>query len=261
MQASFSTKTDNNTLNWMHGLDARSKMTVCMLTALATVALSNAWAQLALFIASLVYFFSIRRWTVVAFTYIMMALMACLSFFCIWLISLWMPSAEKSMNAIALAVPFMRGCTMMNVVLPLAFSTRVQSILHSLQALKLPFCIYLPAAVMIRFIPTFASDIRQVWESLKIRGWHITPWMFTMHPVMATRLLFTPLLFRSLKTSDELGIAAELKGLGYGAVMQSYRASRWGRKDWLLIGAVLLVCVVAFCIQINVPNPMTGGMK
>ncbi|MFQ8887353.1 MAG: hypothetical protein ACLR7Z_02305 [Bilophila wadsworthia] len=40
----------------------------------------------------------------------------------------------------------------------------------------------------------------------------MTPWNAFRHPVLLIRLVFTPLLFRSLKTSEELGIAAELRG-------------------------------------------------
>ena len=57
----------------------------------------------------------------------------------------------------------------------------------------------------------------------------MTPWNAFRHPVLLIRLVFTPLLFRSLKTSEELGIAAELKGLGYGEGMR-LTGSWFGRR-------------------------------
>lgn len=111
-----------------------------------------------------------------------------------------------------------------------------------------PFCLYLPAAVMIRFIPTFLHDAKQVSETLRIRGWRMTPWNAFRHPVLLIRLVFTPLLFRSLKTSEELGIAAELKGLGYGEGMRPYRKLVWNASDtWLLVAACLVAAAAVLC--------------
>ena len=114
----------------------------------------------------------------------------------------------------ALGIPFLRGASMMNVVMVLAMTTRVEDLLSTLERLRLPFAIFLPAAVMLRFIPTFANDIRQVWETLRIRGWPMGPKMLTLHPFLSVRLLLVPILFRALKSSESLGIASELKGLG-----------------------------------------------
>ena len=147
-------------------------------------------------------------------------------------------------------------------ILPLAFSCRVQSLLTALKSLRLPFCLYLPAAVMIRFIPTFLHDARQVSETLRIRGWRMTPWDAFRHPVLLIRLVFTPLLFRSLKTSEELGIAAELKGLGYGEGMRPYRKLVWKASDtWLLVAACLVAAAAVLCQHAVGWAPLEGGMR
>ena len=147
-------------------------------------------------------------------------------------------------------------------ILPLAFSCRVQSLLTALKSLRLPFCLYLPAAVMIRFIPTFLHDAKQVSETLRIRGWRMTPWNAFRHPVLLIRLVFTPLLFRSLKTSEELGIAAELKGLGYGEGMRPYRKLVWKASDtWLLVAACLVAAAAVLCQHAVGWAPLEGGMR
>ena len=142
----------------------------------------------------------------------------------------------------------------MNTILPMAFTGRLQNILNGLQQLKLPFIIYLPAAVIIRFIPTFAGDVKQIWESLKIRG-------FKINPIRTTRLLFTPLLFRALKTSDELGIAAELKGLHAGSNSGSMHRRRFGKHDIAAITLVLLICTGAVLLQIYFPTDIKAAMR
>uniref|UniRef100_UPI003FEF4ED0 energy-coupling factor transporter transmembrane component T n=1 Tax=Bilophila wadsworthia TaxID=35833 RepID=UPI003FEF4ED0 len=124
------------------------------------------------------------------------------------------------------------------------------------------FCLYLPAAVMIRFIPTFLHDAKQVSETLRIRGWRMTPWNAFRHPVLLIRLVFTPLLFRSLKTSEELGIAAELKGLGYGEGMRPYQKLVWKASDtWLLVAACLVAAAAVLCQHAVGWAPLEGGMR
>ena len=151
-------------------------------------------------------------------------------------------------------VPFLRMAVMINVVLPLAFASRVQSLLNALQSLRLPFCIYLPATVMIRFIPTFAQDIRQVCDTMKLRGFRPSPRNCFLHPVLVFRFLFIPLLFRSLRSSEELGIAAEFKGLKADSAKgpsRPYRACLWTRRDTVFVLAALLVIGVALLCQLT----------
>ena len=95
--------------------------------------------------------------------------MSLLAMGCAFGMSLLSPSMP-AFSAVSLVVPFLRMATMLNVILPLAFSCRVQSLLTALKSLRLPFCLYLPAAVMIRFIPTFLHDAKQVSETLRIRA-------------------------------------------------------------------------------------------
>ena len=136
-------------------------MAVTAAAAAATIAFSGFWAEFALFAASAVYLASARRWKVSAAAYILMALMMAMSVGCAMVLAHFFPAMARGLDMKSLSIPFLRGLTMMNVILPLAFSTRIQSVLWALQSMRLPFCIYLPAAVMLRFIPTFANDIRQ----------------------------------------------------------------------------------------------------
>ena len=256
MQGSFSLSAGERT--WLTSLDARSKMAVTAAAAAATIAFSGFWAEFALFAASAVYLASARRWKVSAAAYILMALMMAMSVGCAMVLAHFFPAMARGLDMKSLSIPFLRGLTMMNVILPLAFSTRIQSVLGALQSMRLPFCIYLPAAVMLRFIPTFANDIRQVWESVRIRGWKLGPVACVIHPFFAMRLLLSPILFRTLKTSDELGIAAEMKGLGLRARMTPYRESVWSRADTWLMVTTILVIAAAIALEIAFPGAVRG---
>jgi energy-coupling factor transport system permease protein len=47
---------------------------------------------------------------------------------------------------------------MINTTLVIALSYRLQSILATLKTMRLPYFIYLPSAVMLRFIPSSIND-------------------------------------------------------------------------------------------------------
>ena len=165
----------------LRGLDAKTKLSVMLGTAVLVVACSGVISQMVLFLFTLVYVLMLKRPKLVTLLYILMAVMMAVSAGFGWLISLWAPKLG-GLSAQALFVPFLRGVSMMNVVMVLALTTRVEDLLGTLERLHLPFVVFLPAVVMLRFIPTFTNDIRQVWETLRIRGWAMGPGMITTHP-------------------------------------------------------------------------------
>ena len=155
-------------------LDVRTKIVVIAATAVATLAASGLAAQLVLFAATLVYALFLKRAKLLAVLYALMAAMMAIAAVCAWGLQTWLPQMGE-LNIHALAIPFLRGLSMMNAVIVLAMTTRVEDLLSTLERMRLPFCIFLPTAVMLRFVPTFANDIKQVWETLRIKGWPLGP--------------------------------------------------------------------------------------
>ena len=194
-------------------LDARTKLIVTAAAAILTVASSGMVAQLVIFAVTLMYALLLKRPGLVAVLYGLMAVMMAIAALCALGFQVWFPGLG-GLSAKSLFIPFLRGLSMMNVVMALALTTRVEDLLLTLERMRLPFCIFLPTAVMLRFIPTFANDIKQVWETLRIKGWPLGPAMITLHPILSARLILAPILFRALKSSETLGVAAELKGMG-----------------------------------------------
>ena len=238
-------------------MDVRAKMAVSLLASVATVAFSALEAQLVLFGMSLVYALGMRRFSILLLAYLVVCLMFLFASACSWGISRLAPAMR--FDAEGLLIPFLRVASMVNVILPLAMTSRLQSLLTALKGLHLPFCIYIPAAVMLRFIPTFLNDIKQVGETLKIRGYRMGVGEFVRHPRMMLRFLFTPLLFRSLRTSEELGVAAELKGLEAHRTLSPYRRPEWRAADTMLVLAALaVVAVVSLCQHVS-GVPFFGG--
>ncbi|MDY0362618.1 MAG: energy-coupling factor transporter transmembrane component T [Desulforegulaceae bacterium] len=155
-------------------------------------------------------------------------------------------------------VPFLRTLVMVNVILALALSSRVQTLLTALKSFRLPVWLYLPSAVMIRFIPSFIKDVRQIHDTMLIRGYSLNPVFILRHPLIGVRLMAAPLIFRALRSSDELGIAAELKGVGYGVPMKNFRPSVFTCVDGLAMICTLAVIFAACLIQIQLGVEILG---
>lgn len=230
-------------------LDARAKIAVSILASVMTIVLVAPEAQTVLFAFSAAYALSMRRpWLVLA-CYGIVVTMLLIALGCAALVRLMFP-AMPSYGVGTMLVPFLRLLVMVNVILPLAFSTRLQSLLCSLKSFRLSFYLYIPLAVMLRFIPTFVEDMKQIAEALRIRGYRLSFKQFLRHPVLTLRFVSVPLLFRSLKASEDLGIAAELKGLGAGRVLKPYRVPVWQRRDTFLVGAALAVAGLALACNV-----------
>ncbi len=244
---------------FVYNLDVRAKMCVSILASIITVVISAPEAQGLLLVVSGIYAMAMRKPKALLIAYAIMAIMFLMAIGCTLIMKEILPQLMAKSTISSLAVPFMRSVVMLHVILPLALTSRIQTILNSLRALRLPFCIYLPAAVAIRFIPSFMSDVGQVIDALKIRGHKPGFWNSMRHPIRTMRFVCAPLLFRSLRSSEDLGIAAELKGLGMGKKMIPYKQSHWHRRDTLFIVATVLTMVAAIaCQEILNPHAVSG---
>lgn len=243
----------------MRRLDARTKLGLTVLAAVLAVAGGGIVGQGILFAATLVYALLLKRPVLLAVLYALMAGMMLLAFGCSLVIDHFMPGLS-GLSVNALVIPFLRGVSMMNVVMVLALTTRVEDLLSTLERLRLPFAVFLPAAVMLRFIPTFTNDIRQIWETLRIRGWPMGLKMLTLRPLLSTRLLLTPMLFRALRASESLGIAAELKGLGTAERTVMPERSTLTSLDARVVAAAALTTLGFVLAEIHLRHAfMTGS--
>jgi energy-coupling factor transport system permease protein len=229
-------------LNTIQKLDVRTKMAICVLSSMVALFLEEIYPLSVLAMASIIYALLHRRFLVLLIAYGAIVVMGLMAGCCIRIMTLAMPAMGK-MELHLFFSPFLRVIILINVILALAFSTRVQAILTALKTLRLPLVVYLPVSVMIRFIPSFIVDIKQISESLKMRGYRINPLTVTFHPLLTMRLLFVPVVVRALRSSDELAIAAELKGVGYSDKISYYKTTRLSPADYYAgVVAALLVC-------------------
>ena len=231
-------------LGFLQTLDVRTKMVICILCSISVVFVDQ-WPPLLMLVAvSGLYALAHRRLSLFLIAYAAIGFMFCVALICAQGMALFMPQM-KSMGWLPFLIPFFRVTVMVNVIFTMAVSSRVQDVLETLKSLRLPFFIFLPATVMIRFIPGFINDVKQIAESMKIKGYRINPVTLTFQPRLTLRLLLTPIVIRALRSSDELSIAAELKGIGSSRKMTFVCKNRLAAVDYGVAVSALVLVVTA----------------
>ncbi len=241
-------------------LDVRSRMFICLLASALVIFFKGQVALLFLTaVSSLYVLLSARRLWLLMVCYLAIIIMwlvsICFVFF-FYLIAKDSPLADFT----AVLIPFLRSLVMMNTVLALALTSRVQTLLVALKGLRLPLWFYIPTVVVIRFIPDFIRDIKQISETIRIRGYHLNLRFLLYHPILSVRLLLAPMIFRALRSADELAIAAELKGIRHDVKMVSYRPVCFGRNDTIALIVVMAVVALVIWLEMLFPAPDRGGM-
>lgn len=230
--------------NVIQSLDVRTRMLICVLASAAVIFITDGYPLAMLAAASFVYAAAHNRFRVLFVAYAAVSVIMLTALGCVYVMLIFMPE----MGAMGLGPflnPFLRVVILIHVVLALAVSSRVKELLSTLKSLRLPLFIYLPATVMIRFIPSFIHDVRLIRESLKIKGYAVNPLSLTLRPALTLRLLFAPIVVRALRSSDELAVAAELKGIGYAGRMTFISQNRFRPADYIACAVAVILAAAA----------------
>jgi energy-coupling factor transport system permease protein len=204
-------------------------------------------------IAGAVYALCLKRYRLLMAVYGIVAGMWCMAVgMMAGLHALW--SQAPALEPVKLAGPFLRTLIIVDVSLVLALSTPVQDMMTTLKTLRLPFCLYVPVAVMVRFLPAFIEDIRLTHESMRLRGHRLSVAGVIGRPLLTLRLMLSPLLIRSLRSADELGMAAELKGIGRSSHFTPLKKPRFGSSDALAAGLTVVLMTISVILQVIGPD-------
>ncbi len=93
----------------------------------------------------------------------------------------------------------------------------------------------LSLTVALRFLPTARQEFVFIRESMRMRGIEITAKNFFKHPAMIIEYSLVPILFRSVKISEEMTAAAMVKGIEYDGKKTNLTNIRMTIFDWLFI--------------------------
>ncbi len=221
-------------------IDVRTRMLICLVCAAGIIFIHSSLALGILALASLVYALAHGRVRVLAVAWCGVGVMFAIAMGCVRIMLIFWPEIGEAGPG-AFFNPFLRVLVLVNTILALAVSSRIQDLMTSLKTLGLPFVIYLPASVMIRFIPEFINDVKLIRESMRIKGFNPSIRLVTLHPFLAVRLLVVPLTIRALRSADTLSVVAELKGMDANTRMTKIPLPRPGAWDIILTAGMLVL--------------------
>ncbi len=231
-------------------LDARSKMLISAAVSFAVIFLSSPAALLLLAGAGSIYILSTGQYKIAAYAHALILFMFFTAYGCVWLIHFAAPSVPAP-DSVKFTIPFLRTISVIDAVLAMALSSRIQDIFSVLGKLGLPSWLYIPGAVMIRFIPGFINEMKDISESIKIKGYgRSIIFLFLLSPSVAIRMFFMPLAVRSLRISDEIAVAAELKGIDASwKPSESSLDNVFAFRDVAAVVTVSVMLTCAFALQ------------
>ena len=79
--------------------------------------------------------------------------------------------------------------------------------------MHLPKGIILSIAVMFRYFPSIKDDLFIIMDAMKLKGLYTSKRAALIHPIRTMEFVLVPMLFKSLKTAEELSCAALVKGI------------------------------------------------
>lgn len=223
-------------------LDVRTRMLICLICSTGIIFIQSTLALGLLALVSLVYALAHGQVKVLALSWCGVGVVFTVAMGCVHVMLIFWPEIGEAGPAIFFN-PFLRVLVLVNTMFALAVSGRIQDMMTSLKTLGLPFVIYLPASVMIRFIPEFINDVKLIRESMRIKGFNPGVLFVTRHPFLVVRLLMVPLTIRALRSADTLSVAAELKGMDAKTCMTSPPPSSPGAWDIIATTCVLVLTV------------------
>ncbi|MCG8632174.1 MAG: energy-coupling factor transporter transmembrane protein EcfT [Desulfobacterales bacterium] len=221
-------------------LDIRTRMLICLVCSVGIIFIQSYGALIVMTLASLGYALAHGRLKVLAVAWCGVGVMFGMAMACVQIMVVFWPGLGES-GLSTFINPFLRVLILVNTILALAVSSRIQDIMASLKSFGLPFFIYLPTAVMVRFIPEFINDVKLIRESMQIKGFRPGLGFVTFHPFLVIRLLVVPLTIRALRSADTLSVAAELKGMDSAVRMTRISPNRPNVWDITAAVSVLLL--------------------
>jgi energy-coupling factor transport system permease protein len=115
-------------------------------------------------------------------------------------------------------------------------SIRVAELMASLEALRLPRYVVIPAAVILRFLPTLVEESRSVQGAMRARG---LAWG-RVGPLSWFEYRGVPLIVSTVRSGEDLSQAALTRGLG-----RPIRATRLARIGLRLPDVLVLAALAA----------------
>lgn len=254
-------------------LDMRTKIFISVAATLVSIPM-NDWRVLAVVnFLTFVYVLNLRRIKPVLAMYAAVTLMLGAAF-------LFIPAFGWSLGALAnflpeplgsgfarlgevlsmrafgsILLPFMRISVSMNVFLALGLTFDNQEFVAVMRKLRLPRIVFIPLMVCCRFIPSFVNDIRQLYESLKIRRKKMNLLRLAFSPLTVLRFIVIPVCVRTLNIADNLVLMCEVRRVGCSNRCICASKHEMRSRDWAVIASVIACVFALIAFKLSLPPP------
>lgn len=131
----------------------------------------------------------------------------------------------------------------------------------ALRKMRLHKGFVLALTVALRFLPTARQEVQLIKECMKMRGIELTFKRFLKSPALIIEYSLVPLLFRSVKISEEMTAAALVKGVEYPGEKTSLTDVRLTVFDWAFFCTAVCIMAVSFLYGTRIEAAVGNGMS
>ncbi len=233
------------------GLSPEIRLLLALSGSIACLILRDNWALGLMLTVSFIYLVKEAKLKTVLLAYTLIACLTGLGLSCLALLVQLYPPLGRGAEFMSIQAPFLRLAVTVNLLVPLAAHSSMTGLTMALNRIRLPGVIRLPLLVALRFIPVFFNDLRQIREAVKIRfRGRACVFFWLCRPALWARVMFLPLLVRLIKSTDDLALAAELKGLSTRTSFERRPFTLNRAEGWTLALAALTI-TLAFVQQLH----------
>ena len=126
----------------------------------------------------------------------------------------------------------------------------ISEITMALERMRLPRGIILSIAVMFRYFPAIKDDFFIIIDSMKLKGLYTSKCSAMLHPIRTMEFIIVPMLFKSLRTAEELSCAALIKGIENTGKKTSYFDVRLRSVDLIFSCAALAILTASTSVKL-----------
>ena len=158
---------------------------------------------------------------------------------------------EPTVFTMFLSIIAVAMCMMIPIVLSFMLmfrSTKISEFLAAFEKIKVPTCVTIPFAVMVRFLPTVGEEWSGIRQAMAFRGIGLTTGKLVLHPIITAEHILVPLLSSCVSIMDELVAASLVRGLDSEKKRSCFVDIKMKFYDFIVLFICILFIVTMFCL-------------
>lgn len=165
-------------------------------------------------------------------------------------LGLQLTSSDSTATGMSLYFVIIKFSPMFVMMIFIQASLNTSRFLHMLDQMRIPAKYVIPLGVCLRFMPSAATEIRQVRYAMRMRGIRLFSISSIKHPFVMLGYMMTPILVRSLAIGEELARSAVARGIESPGPKTSIHEAPFRTVDGIIF-TVWSLLFIAFVIVDN----------